>query len=197
MQRCIYSKLSQCTVESPVKMAVHIQWCGRGFGAVCGECVSVFPFLIPTNYKNIIRGLRMVIQSIKTLFTIVVIWCRPGSFGDTATNQTTNKPKKKKNPLVRWGWREQGGNSDLQGTLAENWIVLNSRFPLSNQRGVTRSLLVQVCRQMECLQVAMRDCQRRHCTFKDQWPQLLTFIVSSAGFPEQSFCFVMFCFWIF
>lgn len=90
MQSRIYSEFSQWGVTGAmVGTAVNIQRRGGGFGVVAsyhvGQCVSAFYYTQPA-YKNIIRGLRMVIRSIQTLFTTLVIWCRPGSSGDTSTS---------------------------------------------------------------------------------------------------------------
>lgn len=98
LQSCIYSEFSQWGVTGAmVGTAVHIRRRGGGFsmvanyhaGAVC-QCV----LLSPTSYKNIIRALRMVVRFIETLFTTLVIWCRPGSSGETSTNRATNQHTK-------------------------------------------------------------------------------------------------------
>lgn len=141
MQLCIYSEFSQWGVTGAmVGTAVHIRRRGGGFGtvanyhsgAVC-QCVLLFP----TSYKNIMRGLRMVVRLIETLFTTLVIWCRPGSSGDTSTNQPNNTPN---DQLVLRMGREgrEIGSSDSQ--VDPCWELNCAQFHIPMERAVGSEL---------------------------------------------------------
>lgn len=139
MLSCIYSEFSLWGVTGAmVGTAVHIRRRGGGFGmvanyhagAVC-QCVLLFP----TSYKNIIRGLRMVVRFIETLFTsfFFVIRLCPGPSGDASTSQPINTPNDQL--VLRTGReRRERGSSDSQ--VDPRWELNCAQFQIPMERAV-------------------------------------------------------------